>query len=290
MHGYVQEEVLRPPLSDKGINFFKMPTIPARTMATQLQIHEAIEMIYVKTGSITVNIDGIKQSLHPGDFAFFRSRGVHGIYTEDEEENDYYVLKIMPKFIYDISPKSMDKNFPNRFLIYNTSLKMFWKKEELEGSEILRNLEKLISGLENPGPIPEISTILCALNILEQIYRSDYEVYESLSEAPNDIYDIVSYVNVWFAIDLTAEDMANRAHMSYAHFSRTFKKVTGKSFKDYLNFVRLNHAEFLIINTDLPITEIAMESGYSNVSYFTSMYKKIKGISPLAHRKAIKKQ
>ena len=288
MHGYVQEERLVPPLSDKGIDFFKMPTLPPRTMATQLQIHEAIEMIYVKTGSIIANIDGEKQSMRPGDFAFFRSRGVHGIYTEDEEENDYYVLKIMPKFIYDLSPKNVDKNFPNRFLVYNTSLKTFWSSEELQGSEILRNLERLIHELDTPSPVPEVSTILCALNILEQIYRSDFEVYESLSDQPNAVLDIVAYINVWFALDLTAEDMAKRAHMSAAHFSRTFKKVTGKSFKDYLNFVRLNHAEFLIINTDMPITEIAMESGYSTVSYFTSMYKKVKGISPLAHRKEIR--
>ena len=289
MHGFVQEEVLRPPLADKGVLFFKMPTIPARTMATQLQMHEAIEMIYVKTGSIIANIDGVKRSMHPGDFAFFRSRGVHGIYTEDEEENDYYVLKIMPKFIYEISPKCLDKNFPNRFLIYNTALKTFWTKEELCDSEIEKNLERLIYELENPAPIPEISTILCTLNILEQIYRADCEVYESLSDAPNSILDIVAYVNVWFEIDLTAEDMAKRAHMSAAHFSRSFKKVTGKSFKDYLNFVRLNHAEFLIINTDLPITNIAMESGYSNVSYFTAMYKKAKGVSPTAHRKTLEK-
>jgi len=289
MHGYVQEERLVPPLSDKGIAFFKMPTLPARTMATQLQIHEAIEMIYVKSGSIIANIDGVKRSMHPGDFAFFRSRGVHGIYTEDESANDYYVLKIMPKYVYDLSPKNLEKNFPNRFLIYNTSLKTFWTKEELCGSEILRNLERLINELDEPAPIPEVSTILCALNILEQIYRSDYEIYESLSDTPDDMLDIVAYVNVWFEMDLTAEDMAKRAHMSAAHFSRAFKKVTGKSFKDYLNFVRLNHAEFLIINTDLPITEIAMESGYSNVSYFTAMYKKAKGVSPTTHRKTLEK-
>ena len=285
MYGYIQEERAVPPMSDKGVRFFKMPIMPAHTMATQIQMHEDFEMIYVKTGSIIVNIDGIKQSLRPGDFAFFRSRGVHGIYTENEAENDYYVLKIMPKFFYNLTPKNSQKSVPNRFLIYNTALKTFWTKEELEGSEILRNLNRLIEELENPGPITEITKILCGLNILEQIYLSDYTTFESLSDEPNALLDIVAYINVWFALDLTAEDMAKRAHMNYAHFSRTFQRVTGKCFKDYLNFVRLNHAESLIVNTDMPITEVALKSGYSNASYFAALYKKAKGCSPTEQRR-----
>ena len=289
MYGYVQKERLVPPLSDVGVHFFKMRTLPAHVMATQTQIHDAIEMIYMTKGSVTVNIDGALHHLETGDFAFFRSRGVHNIYTRDDEENDYYVLKLMPKFVFDISPKEDTKGFPARFLIYSTELKTVWTKEELEGSEILRNIQKLIAELDSKSPCIVVSRIICALNILEAIYRTDSDVYEKLDAMPDSIYDIVAYINVWFAIDLSAEDMAKRANMSYSHFSRSFNKATGRTFKDYLNDIRINHAEQLVINTNMPITEISMECGYQTVSHFTTMYKKIKGISPIAQRKSLQK-
>ena len=286
MYGYVQEERLVPPLSEKGVKCFKMPCVPAHSMATQTQQHGAIELIYMKTGSVTINIDGGKYDLFPGDLAFIRSRGVHNIYTKDDEVNDYYVLKLMPKFIYEISPQDGTSNFANRFLVFDTSLKTVFRKEELEGGKIKSFLDAIISEIDEPSPISEVSQILNILNILREIYLYDYEVFAKIDTSPDTIFDIVSYVNVWFEMDLSAEEMAKRANMSYAHFCRSFKKATGKNFREYLNFVRINNAETLILNTDLPITEISLKCGFQTVSHFTVMYKSLKGISPTAHRKS----
>ena len=286
MYGYVQEERLVPPLSTKGMHFFKMPVVPAHSMATQTQQHSAIEFIYMKTGSVTINIDGGKYDLYPGDLAFIRSRGVHDIYTKDEDVNDYYVFKIMPKFIYEVSPQDGSGNFANRFLAFDTSLKTVFKKEELSGSEMQRNIDGILKELDSPSPISDVAKMLYTLNILKEIYLSDSTVFKKVSNLPDTIYDIVAYVNVWFEMDLTAEDMAKRANMSYAHFCRSFKKATGKNFREYLNFVRINNAETLILNTDLPITEISLKCGFQTVSHFTVMYKSLKGISPTAHRKS----
>ena len=289
MYGYVQEERIVPPLSDKGVNFFKMPVVGARSMATQTQQHDAIEIIYMKTGSVTINIDGGKYDLYPGDLAFVRSRGVHNIYTLDQEVNDYYVLKLMPKFIYDICPQDGSSNFANRFSVFDTSLKTVFRKEELEESEIKRNLDSLIEGLKAPSTIPDVCKILATLNILKEIYLFDQKIFNKITKVPDTIFDIVSYVNVWFEMNITAEDMAKRANMSYAHFCRSFLKATGKNFRDYLNFVRIKNAETLILNTDLPITEISLKCGYQTVSHFTVMYKRLKGVSPTAHRKSLLK-
>jgi len=288
MNGYIQEEVLRPPLSEQGFEFFKMRTMPKRVRATQTQTHDAIEMIYMKTGSITVNIDGSGYVMHPGDLVLFRSRGIHNIYTLDDEENDYYVLKIMPKVIYDVSPKTMLGRFPMRFVVYSPDLKVLWKREELVGSEIEKTFARLIAELKKPNPISEISVIVSTLRILEEIYLSDYEVFSKIVSAPYGIFDSLIYINSHFQDDISAEMLAERANMSYGNFSRSFSKATKRSFRDYLNEIRTNHAEQLIINTNLPITDIAAQSGYQNVTHFITMYKRIKGITPLAQRKAAK--
>jgi len=74
------------------------------------------------------------------------------------------------------------------------------------------------------------------------------------------------------------------AYMSYSYFSRCFYRITGKSFKEYLNLTRINRAEKAILTTDKSVTEIAGDCGFNSVSYFISTYKKLKGVTPLSLR------
>jgi len=72
--------------------------------------------------------------------------------------------------------------------------------------------------------------------------------------------------------------------MSYSYFSRIWKRIVRRSFREYLNEVRVSHAEHLLKTTSLPVTQIALECGYNNVSYFIAVYKELKGITPLSCR------
>ncbi|MFR2464209.1 MAG: helix-turn-helix transcriptional regulator [Clostridia bacterium] len=60
-----------------------------------------------------------------------------------------------------------------------------------------------------------------------------------------------------------------------------------KTFREYLNFVRISEAEKLLLNTDLNITEIAMEVGFSSSSYFIEQFKQLKSISPKRFRQRL---
>jgi len=63
-----------------------------------------------------------------------------------------------------------------------------------------------------------------------------------------------------------------------------FKQVTGISFKEYLNKVRIEEAKSLLEHTDYSIMEIAVACGYSDQSYFTKVFKKATGITPKQYR------
>ena len=75
-------------------------------------------------------------------------------------------------------------------------------------------------------------------------------------------------------------------YMSYHHFCRIFKKVTGKTFIQYLNFVRLREAEKLLIMSDKSVSEIAVSVGFQNTSYFSHIFKKEKSVCPMTYRKS----
>lgn len=78
--------------------------------------------------------------------------------------------------------------------------------------------------------------------------------------------------------------MADRAGLSPSYFSKKFRAVTGMGMKEYLSYVRLEHASKELQSTDHSITEVAINSGFSDSNYFKDAFKKMYGISPRAYR------
>lgn len=88
---------------------------------------------------------------------------------------------------------------------------------------------------------------------------------------------------------LTVKDVADYICLNPEYFTRLFKKETGSNIKDYIIECKLAAAKDYLINSNLPISMVAMELGYSNFSHFTQMFKRSEGITPKEYR-AIHKQ
>ncbi|MDC7249424.1 MAG: helix-turn-helix transcriptional regulator, partial [Sphaerochaetaceae bacterium] len=73
-------------------------------------------------------------------------------------------------------------------------------------------------------------------------------------------------------------------NISSSYFSKLFKKVTGDNFANYINKIRVKKAQELLVNTDNPITVIAMDLGFGDNSYFNKVFKKIEGVAPSLYR------
>ncbi len=90
-----------------------------------------------------------------------------------------------------------------------------------------------------------------------------------------------------FKEEITIEQMAEKINLSKAAFCRYFKARTQKTFIEYLNAVRLNHACKLLQETEMDIFEICFESGFNNLSNFNRMFKKTFLTNPKTYRKRI---
>ena len=123
--------------------------------------------------------------------------------------------------------------------------------------------------------------VLPLVRMLELAYRNEDRPLEDTL-----ITGICRYIKQNYANDLTSEDVCKKFFFSRSHFSHMFKKETGESFREYLIGVRLGHAKRLLKYSNLNITEIALSVGFKDANYFSNVFKKRVGASPIAYRRS----
>jgi YesN/AraC family two-component response regulator len=173
----------------------------------------------------------------------------------------------------------------------NKDEKTLWTKNECDKNGITELFSKIMTEYKSLSPYSDISTKILASQILLAILRDteNTEISTEDDELSDEnlarrIYNATMYINSHFSEDISANDCAKNLFMSYSYFSRSFKRIMGMSFRDYLNHARINRAETALMSTDKPVNEIAAACGFNNTSYFISIYKKIKGMTPTAFR------
>ena len=87
--------------------------------------------------------------------------------------------------------------------------------------------------------------------------------------------------------ELPLEEIAAAAFLSPFHFARLFKKLTGASPHAYLATLRVAHAQALLAETDLSVSEVSERVGYSSSSHFTKAFRQATGLAPRAYRVAL---
>lgn len=96
--------------------------------------------------------------------------------------------------------------------------------------------------------------------------------------------EIISYIGEHYTTDLSLTDIANKFHMSYKYFSRYFKNTFNTTLSDYIMKLRLERAELLLSQAELSVTEISLQTGFNNISFFIRSFKKAYGMTPLQYR------
>lgn len=96
---------------------------------------------------------------------------------------------------------------------------------------------------------------------------------------------IAEYITDNYSSEITLELLSKKFTISKSHMSRQFKAATGFNISEYISVVRIKNAQRLLLTTNYHITQIATMCGFNNSSYFTAVFKRILGISPLKLRK-----
>lgn len=136
-----------------------------------------------------------------------------------------------------------------------------------------------------------IDRVILLVNILKELVNaeksriSDFSNLSPAVDVKMSLFDsIYSYALKNYYREISLDEIASHANMSVSSFCRTFKLITKKTFTDFLIEIRVSNACRYLIEEDLDIQSVALQSGFNNLSNFYRQFKKIKGCTPLFYK------
>lgn len=130
----------------------------------------------------------------------------------------------------------------------------------------------------------QIKTKIILLQFILEMWKKGFVIENDTSGRNIVEKEMVSYIQQNFTGKISLKEFGEQFHLSEKYISRYFKEHFHITLSQYITYLRLENAKQLLQDTDLSVTETAMQSGYQNVSYFIRSFKKAYGISPLKYR------
>lgn len=125
----------------------------------------------------------------------------------------------------------------------------------------------------------------CDISLLEEIITFIKSEHKEIQNKKNELLQAIKkYIDETFTQDISIEKIAEDLHISYFYMCHIFKDNFNMPINTYRTQKRLENAMRLIIKSDNKISDIALSSGYNNISYFTETFTKNIGISPTVFR------
>jgi AraC-like DNA-binding protein len=152
---------------------------------------------------------------------------------------------------------------------------------ELIHQRILAKVNEGISLELDDLVIALVEKIMMTMGNKEALPLSDTLKHHHLST----IEKARNYLFENFDKNISMQELSTHCCVSLFHFSRIFKAIMNKSPYQYLAELRLNHAHVLLTTSDLPVTQIAFQSGFNSLEHFTTSYKQQFNLSPSIYRK-----
>ncbi|MDG5472442.1 AraC family transcriptional regulator [Jeotgalibacillus sp. ET6] len=118
-----------------------------------------------------------------------------------------------------------------------------------------------------------------------ELYRYSLGMSSTNLNLPDDLREAVRFIETHYDQPLSLEDITKRAALSKYYFTNKFQKYLKTTPIQYLTKTRIKKAMELLITTNKPIQEIAVETGYTNANYFSKVFRKMIGMSPDSFRK-----
>ncbi len=253
--------------------------------------HPQYELIYTsKSNGIRFVGDSVSQ-FFPGDLVLVGANLPHlwrndpSYYKEGSEKKvKTVVLKFMKDFMGEGTFKHPEFASINQMLEQSKFGVCFGKKvgekfhDELIGIVDLPQGEQMIKFLH----------LLYQLSLTEdRQVLSSADMRQYSSEPSHRLDKVIKFISDNYADNINLQDVSDIACMTTTSFCRFFKRMTNKSFTQFLNEIRVRNASRMLLEDNITVSEICYKVGYNSITNFYMQFKQIMGSTPKDYRKTL---
>lgn len=254
-------------------NFFSI--VISLNMSFPPHLHSYVELVYVMEGSISVTINESTKCLQKGEMAVSFPNDIHSYATDSHSK--IILLIFSPEIIGSYFSSRMNKTLENPFISVSSIT-------EETASLINMLYEEHISSSNNKYVIKGL--LYAILGKLDE----SFVLKSSIHSYNNTIQNLLRYIESHYHDNITLQSIAKDLGFSKFYLSRIFTNKIGYQFNDYVNRLRINMAEKLLTETDLPVLNIALECGFESQRNFNRIFKNYTSVTPTEFRNYGKKQ
>ena len=254
-----------------------------RSFQIPVHWHDELEIIYVKSGFLTVSISGENYIGTPGD-AFVVSPGNLHFMGSQTDTVDYFTFLFPLKYISFRTDDMLDDKLLEPLNSGHLMINPRVKDSAKELCEQLIDIYMAENDETESKITAQIKTKIILLQFILEMWKKGFVIENDTSGRNIVEKEMVSYIQQNFTGKISLKEFGEQFHLSEKYISRYFKEHFHITLSQYITYLRLENAKQLLQDTDLSVTETAMQSGYQNVSYFIRSFKKTYGISPLKYR------
>ena len=240
-----------------------------------LHWHNAIEIIIPTEGTYTVICPDCRFELIPEDILILPAATLH--HLPPRQGARYILLCDNDLFA---------RNPVTEHLIAHWDAPVFIGKSHPHYALVREKTENLIRCCD--GSRTEEIRMYTKLIDLFLCLTEQETVRPEQNGSDSKMQNILRYIDMRHTQPLTLDECAAAAGYSKFHFSRHFKESVGMSLTEYVNRKRVRAAELQLCASDLSVTDIAMQAGFSSLTTFNRVFRKIRHCTPTAFRQLCK--
>lgn len=231
-------------------------------------LHPYVEIAYVIEGSIEVTINDVSRCMVVGEASVCFPNDIHSFNSEEFSKIILFIFS--PDLTGSFFGIRMDKTLENPFMSKNIIDGGIRSLLFMLHDEFTRyNNKYVVKGL--------LYTILGKLD-------EHFTLKKSNPFYNNTMQNLLKYIEVHYHEKISLESISKDLGFSKFYLSRIFSNKIGYQFNDYVNRLRINKAQKLLSETDLPITIVALECVFESQRNFNRIFKELTSLTPTKFR------
>lgn len=249
--------------------------------------HSFYEIFVLITPQASHLIEGIPYSIRSGDLVLLRPSVLH----RSEYPKGAPGKRLVVSFLYPPSLWGMQETYQKLFEPFYAPLPIY-RFPSRQQQLINEKLNRIYSFQEEDPDLKPLmihGMFVDFLYTLRQLAPFNIYINEPLKdEASRKIYSIANYIHNHYSEELTLDFLSKKFYISPYYLSHQFKKVTGYTLTQYIQMTRIKNVQYMLLNTNKKISQLAEECGFTSFSQFNRIFKKYCSQSPSEYRKGTK--